>query len=152
MTTARFLLLAALTALTLPAGDREEVIATVQRTFDAMAAHDAATLEALFLKDARVVSIRETGETNTVSGADFAGRIGQATAKLLERMWEPQVRVAGRLASLWAPYDFHRDGKRTHCGVDHVDLVKTKAGWRIAAIVYTVQVTGCPESPLGPVK
>jgi hypothetical protein len=105
----------------------------------------------LVLKDSRVISVRETGDASSMSGAEFAARIGKSTAKILERMWDPQVRVAGRLASLWAPYDFHRDGKRTHCGVDHVDLVKTAEGWRIAAIVYTVETRGCKESPLGPV-
>lgn len=67
-------------------------------------------------------------------------------------MWAPQVSIAGRLASLWAPYDFHRDGKRTHCGINQVNLVKTPEGWRIATLIYTVQTTGCPDSPLGPIN
>lgn len=134
------------------AADREDVVATVQKTFDAMAAHDGAALGALFTKDARIVAIRESGESTSTAASDFATRIGSMTAKILERMWNPELRISGRIASLWAPYDFHRDGKRTHCGIDHVDLVKTPEGWRIAALVYTVVTTDCPLSPLGPVE
>jgi hypothetical protein len=152
----RFLLLLLtlmpLSVLPLSAADRDDVIATVQKTFDAMAAHDGSTLAALFTKDARVVAIRESGESSSTAATDFATRLSTMTAKILERMWNPEVKISGRLASLWAPYDFHRDGKRTHCGIDQVDLVKTPDGWRIATIIYTVVTTDCPVSPLGPVQ
>jgi hypothetical protein len=147
----RFLFLL-LTVFPLAAADREDVISTVQKTFDAMAAHDGTALGALFTKDARVVAIRETGESSSTAASDFATRISTMTAKILERMWNPEVKVSGRLASLWAPYDFHRDGKRTHCGVDQVDLVKTPEGWKIATIIYTVVTKNCPVSPLGAVE
>lgn len=133
--------------------EREDVISTVQKTFDAMAAHDGPAISALFLKDARLVAIRETGESTSTAVADFAARLGAPSqVKILERMWNPEVRISGRLASLWAPYDFHRDGKRTHCGIDQVDLVNTPDGWRIASIIYTVVTKDCPASPLGPIN
>ena len=36
------------------------------------------------------------------------------------------------------------------CGIDDFSLVLTPTGWKIAAATYTVERTGCPESPLGP--
>ena len=39
--------------------------------------------------------------------------------------------------------DFWRDGKFDHCGIDSVNLLKTAEGWRIAAIVFTTETTGC---------
>jgi hypothetical protein len=50
-----------------------------------------------------------------------------------------------------APYDFHIDGKFSHCGTDVFTLVRAKGEWRIVSIVYTVQRTGCAPSPLGPI-
>ena len=141
-----------LACFSLFATDQDDVIAIVQKTFDLMAAHDGPGLETLFLKDARLVAIRESGESSSTAVADFAARIGAAKYKLIERMWSPQLSISGRLASLWAPYDFHRDGKRTHCGIDQVNLVKTPEGWRIATLIYTVQTTNCPDSPLGPIN
>jgi hypothetical protein len=52
----------------------------------------------------------------------------------------------------WAPYDFHLDGKLSHCGIDSFGLVRGADGWRIAGISYTVQKTGCAPSPPGNVK
>ena len=65
-------------------------------------------------------------------------------------MWAPVVQVQGRIASVWTPYDFHIDGRFSHCGIDTITLLRTDAGWRIAGLLYTVQRTGCAPSPLGP--
>jgi hypothetical protein len=48
------------------------------------------------------------------------------------------------MAQVWAPYDFHLDGKFSHCGVDMFTLVQGKDGWRIAAIAYTGRKDACP--------
>jgi len=52
---------------------------------------------------------------------------------------------------VWAPYDFWRDGKFSHCGVDAFDLIKTDEGWKIAGGGYTLE-SKCEPSPLGPLK
>ena len=136
----------------LSAAGKDDITALVQKTFDAMAAKDGPAIESCFTKDARLIAIRESGESSSTNVADFAKRISSATFKVLERMWNPEVRISGRLATLWAPYDFHRDGKRTHCGIDQVDLVQTPDGWRIATLIYTIETKACPDSPLGPVN
>lgn len=65
-------------------------------------------------------------------------------------MPRPHIPAAGPLATLWAPYDFHRNGRFLHCGIDAVTFIRTRAGWKIAAFLYTVEQTGCAPSPLGP--
>ena len=129
--------------------EETQVTITVQHLFDAMAAHDATAIQSAFVKDARMVAIRADG-TLSVSAADtFATRIGAAKEAFLERMWDPKVLVHGSIAQLWAPYDFHRDGKFTHCGIDSVSLVKVEGAWKIAGLSYTTETTNCPASPLG---
>lgn len=125
--------------------DRVDAVAVVQKLFDAMAAHDAAAMRLTLLPDARLHSIREQGPA--VSTADsFIAQIAGAKAELRERFTaEPQVLVRGRMAQVWGEYDFHRDGKFTHCGVDSVTLFKTAEGWKIATIGYTVETTGCKQ-------
>jgi hypothetical protein len=68
-----------------------------------------------------------------------------------ERIWNPEVKVNGLIATLWAPYDFWLDGKYSHCGVDQFDFIKTEEGWKIAGGVYSVE-SKCAPSPLGPLK
>jgi hypothetical protein len=67
-------------------------------------------------------------------------------------MWDPLVLVHGRIAVVWAPYDFHINGEFSHCGVDAFTLIKTENGWQIAGAAYTIEPKGCAASPLGPVE
>ena len=128
-------------------------IAAVQALFDAMAARDAGAIGDLLMDGAVFTSTVETpdgvriGETD---GADFAASIGQPGPALLERMWDPHVMIQGPLAVVWAPYDFHRDGEFSHCGIDAVSLVREDGAWKIAGIAYTIEREDCPPSPLGP--
>ena len=122
-----------------------EVIATVQKTFDAMAAHDAAAIRSTMLPDARLFAVRDSAAPGAgVPVGDFADQIGSMKGDLLERfIGEPRVLIHGRMAQVWGEYEFLRDGKFNHCGVDSVSLFKTNEGWKIATIVYTAETTGC---------
>ena len=129
------------------------IVATVQRLFDAMAAHDTAVARTLLVPGTRFVSIsNDTGPAIPRSQGDsaFLRMLAGRSDRLLERMWAPVVQVQGRIASVWTPYDFHIDGRFSHCGIDTITLLRTDAGWRIAGLLYTVQRTGCAPSPLGP--
>lgn len=61
-----------------------------------------------------------------------------------ERYWDPVVHVRGSLALVWTPYEFWRDGKTTHCGVDVFELVKQSGTWKIGNVMYTVEPDACP--------
>ncbi len=142
-------------AQTASVSDSAAVIAVVQRLFDAMATRDTATARAIVLPGARVVSVRAGAVTSTPraqSDTAFIRSLGSPREALLERMWNPLVRVHGNIAELWTPYDFHLGGRFSHCGVDSFTLVRGPSGWLVASIVYTVEQTGCAPSPLGPPK
>jgi hypothetical protein len=79
----------------------------------------------------------------------FIRSISTGTAALLERYWSPTVMVTGNVAQVWTPYDFHIDGKFSHCGIDSFSVLRTTEGWRLASATYTVQRKDCAPSPLG---
>lgn len=60
-----------------------------------------------------------------------------------ERYWSPTVLVRGHVAVVWTPYEFWLDGKRSHCGIDVLDLVKVDGRWRVANMMWTVEPDGC---------
>jgi hypothetical protein len=137
------------------AGERDAVVAVVQRFFDSMASRDVALATSVLVSDGRLFSVRqEKGESvvRSTTIKEYLDRMPAGKERLLERMWNPEVKVHGGIATLWAPYDFYRDGKFSHCGIDAFDLVKTSSGWQIAGAVYTIERTNCPPSPLGPPK
>jgi hypothetical protein len=126
--------------------------ATVQHLFDAMSLKDGSAAKALFTTEATLVAIAPDGKITSTPVEKWTERLAASKDTWLERIWDPQVLEQGSLAVVWAPYDFHMNGKFSHCGVDSVSLIKTEAGWRISALSFTRQTSGCPSSPLGPPK
>jgi len=126
------------------ASEEKDAVAAVQKLFDAMKAKDAAAIRALLLPEARLYSVRGEATPSSSAGESFATQIAAVKGELVERFTAaPQVSIRGKMAQVWGEYDFHRDGKFTHCGVDTVTLFKAADGWKIATIAYTVETTGC---------
>jgi hypothetical protein len=132
--------------------DRDAVVAVVQRFFDAMGSRDAAAMKTVLMTEGSFFSVREDGSVRATSIKDWIDRLPSGKEKFLERMWNPEVKVHRGIAVVWTPYDFYRDGKFSHCGVDAFDLVKTPAGWKISGGTFTIEKSNCPPSPLGPPK
>jgi hypothetical protein len=126
--------------------ERRAILATIQRFFDALAAHDEAAIMAEVLPEGRISSHRvRDGNVvvQTGSWAEWAGRIAASTERLEERMYAPRVRIRGSLASVWTEYSFHRNGAFSHCGIDLFDMAKVDGRWRILNISYTAETEGC---------
>jgi hypothetical protein len=143
--TAAVLCIAGLAAAETP--DEKEVVEVAQRLFDAMAAKDADAARAMALPEARHISLRANGTVTVSTHEQFAARLASAKGQWMERMWNPKVLVHGGVAEVWAEYDFHLDGKFSHCGVDSFHMVKTGAGWKMSEISYTVETAGCAPPP-----
>jgi hypothetical protein len=139
------------TTVTCPAADAgpEDL---PQKLFDAIAAHDGAGAKGLFTPDANLVAVAPDGKATVTPIEKWTDRISSSKDKWLERMWSPKVQEHKAIASVWGEYDFHVNGKFTHCGIDTFTLVKTNGEWRIAALVFTRETSGCASSPLGPPK
>jgi len=72
-------------------------------------------------------------------------------APIIERGYDPIVRLSGTIASVWMPYDLWAGGKWSHCGIDLLTLVQVGSAWRIANFTYTIeQPPACAMHPDGP--
>ena len=136
--------LLALAPLAAQTSDEKDVVAVAQKAFDGMKAHDSVIILSTMLPDARLLAVRDTGPTVTTA-ADFASSIAANKSDFLERFTAaPRVLIRGPIAQVWGEYEFLRDGKFHHCGVDSFSLLKTAEGWKISHIIYTSETTGCP--------
>ena len=131
-----------------PAEDRE-VVRTVERLFEGMRTQDTAVLSGLLAPELIFVSARDTAghwRVTHYTAREFlsgmAGPVDTAT-QFRERMWNPEVRVDGAIATLWTPYDFHVGARFSHCGYDAFQLARGERGWYITAITYTVRPAPC---------
>ncbi len=123
--------------------------AVVQQLFEAIAGQKIDTVRSLFAPNAVLLSVKDDGTPASMRYQDFADLLATSKNVWLERIWNPTVLVHGPIAVVWAEYDFHLNGKLSHCGVDSISLLKTSAGWKISSISDTRETTGC-TSPLGP--
>jgi hypothetical protein len=136
------------------AADKDAVMKAVQRFFDTMAAKDVEGARDILQPQGRfhAMSLRDgTPDVRAFSNEEYFAILQASKQQMRERIWTPEVRINGLIATVWAPYDFWIDGKLSHCGIDGFDLIKTGDGWKIAGGVYTVEAK-CAPSPLGPLK
>lgn len=130
------------------AAERKAVLHVIDQTFAAMAGHDAPAMRALLVPGSVFPVRRPDGTIKMERGEDFLHALATGKGEWRERIWSPQVLIGNGLAQVWAPYDFHLDGRFSHCGIDSFTLVKDGGGqWRIAGIAYNVQLDGCATDP-----
>ena len=131
--------------------ERDAVLKVVQAFFDTMTAKDVDGAREILVPQGRFHAMRAGSEPRSLSNEEYLAQLQASKQTMRERIWNPDVRVHGSIATLWAPYDFWIDGKLSHCGVDAFDLIKTDKGWKLAGGVYTLE-SKCEPSPLGPLK
>lgn len=131
--------------------ERQAVLATVQKVFDAMRTRDTVLLAQAFDTTARLVSVRNRGGVPTVTltaPSEFGAAVVRAPAGDVwnERIFDPEIRIDGDVAQVWAYYTFHRNATFSHCGVDAFMLVKVGGAWKISQLADTRRTQGCTHT------
>ena len=136
------------------APEHDAVLKTVQAFFDTMNTRDVEGARKVLQPQGRFHAMRLRDgkpDVHAFANEEYFADLQASKQTMRERIWNPDVRIHGLIATITAPYDFWIDGKQSHCGTDVFDLIKTEEGWKIAGGVYTVE-TQCAPSPLGPLK
>jgi len=130
----------------------DEVLALADQALARISAEDTVGLTDLMLDDATMYSSAfRDGEYHVRRRDAEEERNTPIEVALDERGFDPVVHVSGPIAMVWYPYDIYVDGEWSHCGVDIFNLVRTNDGWRIAALVWSVeQPPACRKHPAGP--
>jgi hypothetical protein len=78
----------------------------------------------------------------------FLRSVAGSQAVLDERLFHPEVRVEGGLATVWTYYELWVGDQFSHCGYDAFQLARAADGWKIVAIADNRRSDGCePPSP-----
>lgn len=128
----------------------QDVRSTLDELFDGMRAGDSAAVRAVFHEEARLMTALGPSDTSTVQATEvdrFVEAVGQPRDEEWdERIWDVEIRIDGPLASAWVPYAFYVGSERSHCGVNAVQLVRHKSGWKILQLTDTRRQT-CDVPP-----
>ena len=151
MTRLVLLIIAVLVAAVAPARaqstgspEEDEILAVIDSFMHAISTNDDKALAALRL-DGTLTTVASPAADGSTRITRRGPSVDGISPGMRERYWDPTVLVRRSIAIVWAPYEFWRDGKTTHCGVDVFDLVKEAGAWRIAHVMYTVEADACPE-------
>lgn len=124
-----------------------QIFATLDATFAALENGDPATFLAQVFPEGRVTAVGTlpTGVSGLrlSSFAEYAARMTPGKG-FRERISDPEVRVDGDAAMVWAFFTIERDGKIVSCGYDHFDMVRQNAVWKIMNLTFSTRTTGCP--------
>jgi len=122
--------------------EKDAVKNVIKLTFKAMNTADTVLLKSCFAPDAMLQVIQNQKDSvvvRTSKVSDFVASIGkQQPGSLDERSFDEIIYIDRELASAWAPYTFHRNGKFSHKGIDSFQFVKLKEGWKIQYLIYNM--------------
>ena len=124
---------------------KHEVLQVAQTFMDALGRGDTTAFRSVFLPNAMIYTVREKdGISVTTSRSPFADTFRPGTV-IKEQMKSigVEVQIHGNMAQVWAPYDLWINGTFSHCGIDVFTLLRTRKGWRIATLSYTIEKEGC---------
>ena len=135
--------------------DRAAILATVQSLFDALGERDTELLTAILHPDILMRSVeRSAAGERSASTSTLEGMVARLEAdgpRMTERMWDPEVRISGDLATVWTPYDFYVGEDLSHCGADAFILMREGGDWQITSLSWTrLQPPECELHPDGP--
>jgi uncharacterized protein YecT (DUF1311 family) len=123
---------------------KHEVIAAAESLFVAMLARDTTALRRLLHPRAIIVSVVDGEKGARVRAVDeWIPTVARNPEALMERIWDAEVQIDGDMATMRAPYDFHRGERFSHCGVDAFQFVREGGVWKLIAITFTVRTEGC---------
>jgi len=131
-------------------GDREAVLAVIDRLFDAMRANDGDGVRAVFADGASLISTEGRDGSPQIAYIDierFATAVGGATQPFDEPYWDPIIQIQDNLATVWMKYAFYLGEEFSHCGVDAAMLARGPDGWKIVALADTREQANCELPP-----
>ncbi len=134
---------------------KQEVLSVIDRFFACMTTRDSAGMAAILEPEGLVIIVDADDPAKpvrTLSHIHYLARVKKGEGILLERYWDPTIRMDSTVAVVSCPYDFHFNGTFSHCGVDIFTLARRNGQWRIASTAFSMRKQGCEPGPLGPLK
>ncbi|MGH7719530.1 MAG: nuclear transport factor 2 family protein [Gemmatimonadaceae bacterium] len=130
--------------------DREQVLATIDAFLRGLRTKDTALMGSQVDTLTRFTLLRPGPNGTRVAvlrAADFIRIVSDPNQPAYdEPIRNPDVKIDGDLAQVWAEYQVRRNGAVTHCGFDAFHLARLGGKWKILNVSDTFRQTGCGEA------
>jgi hypothetical protein len=128
----------------------QEVRQVVEKLFNGMRTGDSTAVRSTFHPQARLqtTALRQGEPVIRTDSMDaFVRAVGTPHNEVWdERVSNLEIRTDGELATAWMDYAFYRGNTFSHCGVNALQLFRSKEGWKIIQIADTRR-RECPRIP-----
>lgn len=131
--------------------EEENVKSTIIEFFDAFHKQDTTKLKAMVKGEIKLQSISVNSEGKTVLQESDYNEFVKSIASIPkdktfeEKLLDFSIKVDGKMANVWTPYEFWFDGNFSHCGVNSFQLIKEDETWKIIYLVDTRRREGCQD-------
>ena len=124
-----------------------EVMTPIHTLFDGMREADGDKVRSVFADEALFFRAHaELRKGRTVE--EFATAVEQNKGDIWdEKIWGVDIKIEGKLASVWTNFAFYLGDTLSHCGVNSFQLYHFDDGWKIIYLVDTYQNQDCKEKP-----
>ena len=127
--------------------DEKAIKNLITNLFESMQKHDSTMIRACFHPSARMQVMAENRKTGIVEITtqqtidNFVKSIGSlpASSQIEEKALKSEISIDGQLATAWTKYEFYRNEKISHCGIDAFQFYKTLEGWKILTLTYNIK-------------
>ena len=127
--------------------NEQEIMKPIHSLFDGMREGNGDKVREAFGPDA--IFYRAHAELRPGSSAeDFAKAVEQPKDKNKnKKIWDVDIKVDDKLASVWTKFAFYLGEDLRHCGVNSFQLYHFDDGWKIIYLVDTYRDKGCTGKP-----
>ncbi len=129
------------------ATEEASIQATIQRFFDAIEKQDTNLFKSTLDPAGQVWVQNRVKDPIQISSRFLGQDVGmlQGENRFLEKALHFDIKVHKGMAMAWVAYEFWRNGKFSHCGIDAFTLMHLEGQWRIMCLAYSVETSGCEE-------
>lgn len=131
--------------------EEKQILQKINQFFEALEKQDTILLKSIVLLDGQTTSIRIQNDSLQIRTALFKDRMKSFVnpqSVIYEKMLSAEVKIHGRIAMAWVPYTLSINRDFNHCGIDVFTFFKTKDGWKIVSLDYSVEPSVCPEKKM----
>lgn len=120
----------------------DSIKAVINKTFAGMKEGDTLKIKESFTDDAILQTFMRTKDGAVKLTKETVSDFCKAIASLPkgaadEQIVFDQIKIDGRMASVWTPFKLYLNGKFYSCGVNSFQLVKLDKEWKIQYIIDT---------------
>lgn len=125
----------------------EAIQETIQSFFDAIEKQDTTLFKSTLKPEGQVWVQNRAKDPIQITTRFLNEDVGhlKGSHQYLEKALHYDIKVHKGMAMAWVAYEFWRDGKFSHCGIDAFTLMKIEEQWKIVSLSYSVETSGCDE-------